>query len=155
MDSHNSNSVLPADTVDVLMPNDLDPMDDNYQLEESHYRRSSFNQDDAHDSNGDNRNRRDSRDRGVLDDRRESRGRSRSPIRARDYSGGSRNDRDDKHDTDRRPSQHDNDRGGRGRSRSRSPGRSSSGSSLRDRRVYVGNLSYDVKWTNLKDFMRQ
>jgi RNA recognition motif-containing protein len=26
---------------------------------------------------------------------------------------------------------------------------------MRDRRVYVGNLSYDVKWTNLKDFMRQ
>jgi hypothetical protein len=28
-------------------------------------------------------------------------------------------------------------------------------SSQQDRRVYVGNLSYDVKWHNLKDFMRQ
>jgi RNA recognition motif-containing protein len=26
---------------------------------------------------------------------------------------------------------------------------------LRDRRVYVGNLSYDVAWTDLKDFMRE
>lgn len=28
-------------------------------------------------------------------------------------------------------------------------------SSQQDRRVYVGNLSYDVKWGHLKDFMRQ
>ncbi|KAF2470021.1 RNA-binding domain-containing protein, partial [Lindgomyces ingoldianus] len=28
-------------------------------------------------------------------------------------------------------------------------------SSHQDRRVYVGNLSYDVKWHHLKDFMRQ
>ena len=28
-------------------------------------------------------------------------------------------------------------------------------SSQQDRRVYVGNLSYDVKWHQLKDFMRQ
>jgi len=27
--------------------------------------------------------------------------------------------------------------------------------SQQDRRVYVGNLSYDVKWHHLKDFMRQ
>ena len=27
-------------------------------------------------------------------------------------------------------------------------------SSQQDRRVYVGNLSYDVKWHTLKDFMR-
>lgn len=27
-------------------------------------------------------------------------------------------------------------------------------SSQQDRRVYVGNLSYDVKWHHLKDFMR-
>lgn len=26
--------------------------------------------------------------------------------------------------------------------------------SQQDRRVYVGNLSYDVKWHHLKDFMR-
>ena len=28
-------------------------------------------------------------------------------------------------------------------------------SSQQDRRVYVGNLAYDVKWHSLKDFMRQ
>ena len=28
-------------------------------------------------------------------------------------------------------------------------------SSQQERRVYVGNLSYDVKWHHLKDFMRQ
>lgn len=28
-------------------------------------------------------------------------------------------------------------------------------SSQQDRRVYVGNLAYDVKWHHLKDFMRQ
>jgi hypothetical protein len=28
-------------------------------------------------------------------------------------------------------------------------------SSQQDRRVYVGNLSYDVKWHHLKDFMQQ
>lgn len=27
-------------------------------------------------------------------------------------------------------------------------------SSQQERRVYVGNLSYDVKWHHLKDFMR-
>lgn len=27
-------------------------------------------------------------------------------------------------------------------------------SSQQDRRVYVGNLSYDVKWHHLKDYMR-
>lgn len=27
--------------------------------------------------------------------------------------------------------------------------------SQQERRVYVGNLSYDVKWHHLKDFMRQ
>ena len=27
-------------------------------------------------------------------------------------------------------------------------------SSQQDRRVYVGNLAYDVKWHHLKDFMR-
>ena len=28
-------------------------------------------------------------------------------------------------------------------------------SSQQDRRVYVGNLSYDVKWHHLKDHMRE
>jgi RNA recognition motif-containing protein len=27
--------------------------------------------------------------------------------------------------------------------------------SQQDRRVYVGNLAYDVKWHQLKDFMKQ
>lgn len=44
--------------------------------------------------------------------------------------------------------------------RSRSPRRgykqsSNSHMSQQDRRVYVGNLSYEVKWHHLKDFMRQ
>jgi RNA recognition motif-containing protein len=43
--------------------------------------------------------------------------------------------------------------------RSRSPRRGYSSSSQtmsqQDRRVYVGNLSYEVKWHHLKDFMRQ
>lgn len=28
-------------------------------------------------------------------------------------------------------------------------------SSQQDRRVYVGNLAYEVKWHTLKDFMKQ
>jgi RNA recognition motif-containing protein len=28
-------------------------------------------------------------------------------------------------------------------------------SSQQDRRVYVGNLPYDVKWHGLKDFMKE
>lgn len=31
----------------------------------------------------------------------------------------------------------------------------SSGPSSQDRRVFVGNLAYDVKWAQLKDFMKQ
>ncbi|KAI8603116.1 hypothetical protein EDD21DRAFT_369983 [Dissophora ornata] len=170
MDSFSSNNnVLPNDAVDVLMPNDTDPMDDVFHREESHYRRSSYhattddrdNGNTADDSSRDRRH--ESRDRSGLEDRRDShggggRGRSRSPgDRSREHhsSGSNRghHDRDDKYDGDRRSS-HDHER--RGRSRSRSPGRAgSSGSALRDRRVYVGNLTYDVKWTNLKDFMRQ
>jgi hypothetical protein len=53
--------------------------------------------------------------------------------------------------------------GGRGASRGyedKGPGREQMASGIRensqqDRRVYVGNLSYDVKWHHLKDFMRQ
>lgn len=30
-----------------------------------------------------------------------------------------------------------------------------SAASSQDRRVYVGNLAYDVKWHHLKDFMRE
>lgn len=32
---------------------------------------------------------------------------------------------------------------------------STSGPSSQDRRVFVGNLAYDVKWIQLKDFMKQ
>ncbi|KAG0284556.1 hypothetical protein BGZ96_011083 [Linnemannia gamsii] len=73
--------------------------------------------------------------------------------------------RDDKYETDRgerterRGSDYDRaPRGGRSRSRSPVGGSSSKGTApgfLRDRRIYVGNLSYDVAWTDLKDFMRE
>lgn len=73
--------------------------------------------------------------------------------------------RDDKYETDRgeraerRGSDYDRaPRGGRSRSRSPVAGSSSKVTApgfLRDRRVYVGNLSYDVAWTDLKDFMRE
>ncbi|KAG0320365.1 hypothetical protein BGZ99_004557 [Dissophora globulifera] len=154
------NDVVPNESNDVLMVNDADPMDDAFHREESHYRRSSYTGDDS-------ANLDDSREhhhRGSRDDR--GRGRSLSPDgRSRDYqNSGSSNrshhhDRDDKYEGEHRSS-HGHERGGRGRSRSKSPGRygggsASGSSSLRDRRVYVGNLSYDVKWTNLKDFMRQ
>ncbi|KAK6582624.1 hypothetical protein PZA11_005032 [Diplocarpon coronariae] len=111
---------------------------------------------------------------GAVDDsyrtgrERSPRRRSRSPrsARRRSYSPRSRSrSREDRHRSDRR---------------SRSPisgGMSASGgaphrsfeeraqareqmlaslkeSSQQDRRVYVGNLSYDVKWHHLKDFMR-
>lgn len=53
--------------------------------------------------------------------------------------------------------------GGQGQQRSfedRSAAREQMMSNIRetsqqDRRVYVGNLAYDVKWHHLKDFMRQ
>ncbi|KAG0300791.1 hypothetical protein BGZ98_008898 [Dissophora globulifera] len=154
------NDVVPNESNDVLMVNDADPMDDAFHREESHYRRSSYTGDDS-------TNLDDSREhhhRGSRDGR--GRGRSLSPDgRSRDYqNSGSSNrshhhDRDDKYEGEHRSS-HGHERGGRGRSRSKSPARygggsASGSSSLRDRRVYVGNLSYDVKWTNLKDFMRQ
>ncbi|KAG0209877.1 hypothetical protein BGX31_002020 [Mortierella sp. GBA43] len=155
-----SNGPVPNDSVELLLQNDNDPMDDAFHREESHYRRSSFHHSDNRENNDDGRDRRDSRDRGVEGAKRGTRGRSRSPDRSREHhSGSARNqhDRDDKYDGERRSSHHEHDRSARGgRSRSRSPSRFGSGSSaMRDRRVYVGNLSYDVKWTNLKDFMRQ
>ncbi|KAF9111983.1 hypothetical protein BGX27_004164 [Mortierella sp. AM989] len=154
---NNSNGNLPhADQIDVLMPNDNDPIEDAFRHEDPHYRRSSYRQEDGlHDS----RDNRESRNRG--DSRRESRGRSRSPERSRDYhergnNGSRHHDRDEKYNSDhRRSSHHESDRGGRIKPRSKSPTRLNSISSVRDRRVYVGNLSYDVKWTDLKDFMRE
>lgn len=87
-----------------------------------------------------------SRSRGGADNYRRSDRRSRSPGAAAAAGGqsGSYN-------------------GGRGGSRgfeSRPEDKQQQMSSLRensqqDRRVYVGNLSYDVKWHHLKDFMRQ
>ncbi|KAF9331982.1 hypothetical protein BGZ91_011886 [Linnemannia elongata] len=86
----------------------------------------------------------------------------RSEHRAYETTSGPR---DDKYETDRgeraerRGSDYERAPRG-GRSRSRSPvGTVSSGRTapnfLRDRRVYVGNLAYDVAWTDLKDFMRE
>ncbi|KAF9380305.1 hypothetical protein BGX21_002406 [Mortierella sp. AD011] len=153
----NGNGNLPhSDQIDVSMPNDTDPIEDTFHHEDPHYRRTGYRQeDDLHDG----RDNHDSRDRGV-DSRRESRGRSRSPERARDYhdngNNNSRHDRDEKYNSDqRRSSHHDNDRGGRSKPRSRSPSRFNPATAPRERRVYVGNLSYDVKWTDLKDFMRE
>lgn len=105
--------------------------------------------------------------------------RSRSPRRSRrSYSRSRSLSREDYHRSDRRdrspmsgaggaPGGHSNSsHGGRG---GPPPGRSFEDrsvarehmmqsvrdSSQQDRRVYVGNLSYDVKWHHLKDFMRQ
>ncbi|BFZ56842.1 g-strand binding protein [Savitreella phatthalungensis] len=78
-----------------------------------------------------------------------SRGRSRSPgVDARRYSSGRRDD-DRYYDA------------GNSRPRSRSPLRRGGAGGDVDmpdgdfRRVYVGNLSYDTKWTHLKDLMRE
>ncbi|KAF9098187.1 hypothetical protein BGX23_006791 [Mortierella sp. AD031] len=83
----------------------------------------------------------------------------------RPYESTAGGNRDNKYDTDR-----ERRRSGSGvasgreaagyererrRSRSRSPAGSRAPNHLRDRRVYVGNLSYDVAWTDLKDFMRE
>ncbi|GAM86561.1 hypothetical protein ANO11243_045750 [Dothideomycetidae sp. 11243] len=109
-------------------------------------------------------------------DRSRSRRRSRSPRRSRrEYDSRSRS-RDDYRRSERRSrSPLNGNSGGGGYSNSYSstrappPPRSHedrSGAkdqmmsavrenSQQDRRVYVGNLSYDVKWHHLKDFMRQ
>ncbi|KAF9311743.1 hypothetical protein BG003_007060 [Podila horticola] len=144
-----------TEAVDVLMPTDMDGIDD--IAEEAHHRRASYTNDikDEGRMNGsrergredERRNDDRSRDRGHSS--REGRGshhnHSSSPNRG--GAGGGAMERDDKYD--RRPSGSDRERR---RSRSRSPARHGA---VRDRRVYVGNLSYDVKWTNLKDFMRE
>ncbi|KAF9903884.1 hypothetical protein EC991_003221 [Linnemannia zychae] len=102
------------------------------------------------------------------------RSRSRSPVRQhhddsyrdhRTYETSAAS-RDDKYETDRgdrgserRGSDYDRaPRGGRSRSRSpvsAPPAKGVAPNFLRDRRVYVGNLAYDVSWTDLKDFMRE
>ena len=111
---------------------------------------------------------------------RSPRRRSRSPRRnRRSYSPRSRSrSRDDYHRSDRRSRSPLSATGGASGAHSGSAygGRDSYGppprfeeravakehmmqnvrdSSQQDRRVYVGNLSYDVKWHHLKDFMRQ
>lgn len=108
-------------------------------------------------------------------DRSRSRRRSRSPRRSRrDYDSRSRS-REDYRRSDRRSrspangnsggysNNYSSGRGGPPAPRSfedRSAAKEQMMSSVRDnsqqdRRVYVGNLSYDVKWHHLKDFMRQ
>jgi hypothetical protein len=106
---------------------------------------------------------------------RSPRRRSRSPRRSRrSYSprsrSRSRGDRDEYRRTDRRSRSPNSGAPGAGGYQSYgagrgAPARSVEGkdnmmqsirdSSQQDRRVYVGNLSYDVKWHHLKDFMRQ
>jgi len=73
--------------------------------------------------------------------------RSRSPTRDRDNN----NYRDQRSPanayerTDRRPSRSEQPQGNM----------EDRANSQQDRRVYVGNLSYDVKWHHLKDHMRE
>ncbi|KAF2640069.1 RNA-binding domain-containing protein [Massarina eburnea CBS 473.64] len=102
---------------------------------------------------------------------RSPRRRSRSPRRARrSYSPRSRSrSRDDYRRSDRRSRSPGGAQGAgayqsygssRGGARPDSANKETMMQSIRDssqqdRRVYVGNLSYDVKWHHLKDFMRQ
>ncbi|KAG0238455.1 hypothetical protein BGW41_008178 [Actinomortierella wolfii] len=94
--------------------------------------------------------------------RRRSLSRDRPAMPAVHYGGDERSrDRDYRRDTDRdyrtsRDERYDRGTNRRSRSRSRSPyAPSGSSHSYRERRVYVGNLAYDVDWTRLKDFMRE
>ncbi|KAF9927605.1 hypothetical protein FBU30_003027 [Linnemannia zychae] len=142
------------DADDILMRNDNDIIDD--VAEEPHHRRSSY-----HDERRKSDVNRDFDHKPIMSrERSDERRRSRRDSDPHPNRG---HDRDDKYD--HRPSSNsygsNNEASGR-RSRSRSPVRDSATSnatggpgSVRDRRVYVGNLSYDVKWTNLKDFMRE
>lgn len=104
---------------------------------------------------------------------RSPRRRSRSPRRSRrSYSPRSRSrSRDDYRRSERRSRSPNSGAQGTGGYQSSSYGASRGGprpvenkdnmmqsirdSSQQNRRVYVGNLSYDVKWHHLKDFMRQ
>lgn len=103
---------------------------------------------------------------------RSPRRRSRSPRRSRrSYSPRSRSrSRDDYRRSDRRSRSPVSGAQGTGGYQSYGAGRGGSSradgakepgmqsvreNSQQDRRVYVGNLSYDVKWHHLKDFMRQ
>ena len=146
MDNYGSSSSIPHSEDVVMASNDMDNLED-MPLEEPHHRRSaSFSQDNKRTYSSNNPasgDRSDSRDRrGSLEPRRSS-----SRSRSRDRF------REDKYDSERHQ---DRSSGPRDRSRSPARGNGSTGAgALRDRRVYVGNLSYNVKWTDLKDFMRE
>lgn len=73
--------------------------------------------------------------------------RSRSPTR----------DRENNNYRDQRSPANNYDRSDRRPSRSEQPAGNMEDrqNSQQDRRVYVGNLSYDVKWHHLKDHMRE
>jgi hypothetical protein len=97
---------------------------------------------------------------------RSPRRRSRSPRRRRSYSRSRSRSREDYRRTDRRSrSPMSGANSGAGGAPRRNPEdraaakdammQSIRDSSQQDRRVYVGNLSYDVKWHHLKDFMKQ
>jgi RNA recognition motif-containing protein len=73
--------------------------------------------------------------------------RSRSPTRDRDNNSSYRDQRS--------PATNNYDRSDRRPSRSEQPNMEDRQNSQQDRRVYVGNLSYDVKWHHLKDHMRE
>ncbi|KAF9987899.1 hypothetical protein BGZ75_010307 [Mortierella antarctica] len=147
MDNYGSSSSVPQSEDVVLSNNDTDNLEDMPHEESRHRRSASYTRDDERNysinNSATNGDRSDSRDRrGSLDQRRSpSRSRSRDRFR------------EDKYDTERHL---DRSSGPRNRSRSPARGNGSTGAgSLRDRRIYVGNLSYDVKWTDLKDFMRE
>jgi len=81
------------------------------------------------------------------DHTRGSRDRSRSPVdRERSYR-----DRDDRE----RSNGAYNDRNDRTNTRTDGAMDDRQQNSQQDRRVYVGNLAYDVKWHHLKDYMRE
>jgi hypothetical protein len=73
--------------------------------------------------------------------------RSRSPTRDRENNNSYRDQRS--------PAANNYDRSDRRPSRSEQPNMEDRQNSQQDRRVYVGNLSYDVKWHHLKDHMRE
>ncbi len=147
MDSYGTRSSIPHSEDVVMSNNDVDNFED-IPHDDAHHRRSaSYTRDNDRNysihNNTANGDRSDSRDRRRSLDQRRSPSRSRSRDRFRE----------NKYDTERHQ-----DRSSGPRNRSRSPARGNGGTdagSLRDRRIYVGNLSYDVKWTDLKDFMRE
>jgi len=152
MDMHQYNPAHDgAETIDLMMPQDAE-MDDG-PAEESHHRRGSYHRSDEDLRHGDHTDvKREPSPHGrrsIHDSERRHESEHRDQRSSRDHP------QDDKYD--RRPSA--TDRNGR-RSRSKSPARggaagAAGAGAVRDRRVYVGNLAYDVKWTHLKDFMRE